>query len=249
MSRKSPSARPVNGTVPRYAEIARDLERAILSGAWPPGHRVPPEIELTARYGCARMTVNRALASLVNAGLIERRRRVGTVVAMPGSQPAVIEVRDIKTEIIASGRAYDYRLIDRRNIKAGATEARRLDVARGRNLLFLRAVHFADGEPFALERRWINVAEVPETLGEAFETQSAGAWLIEHVPWTDAEHHVGAAEAGTDEVAHLRVKLGAACLIMERQTWRRGASITFARFAFPANRYKVVARFTPRGGN
>lgn len=245
MTRKASPGRP-DGPMPRYAEISRDIERAILSGAWPPGHRVPPESELTERYGCARMTVSKALASLVNAGLIERRRRIGTVVAKPGSQSAVIEVRDIKTEIVASGAAYDYRLLARRAVKAGRDEAERFGISQGRALLFLEALHFSGGTPFAFERRWINVAEVPGALRESFANQSGGAWLIEHVPWTDAEHLIGATEAGADEVRHLGVRRGAACLVMERRTWRRGAAITYARFVFPAMRHKVVARFTPR---
>jgi len=244
MSRGKTSTRA--GSAPRYAEIARDIERAILSGAWPPGHRVPPETELTLRYGCARMTVNRALLSLVNAGMIERRRRIGTVVAKPGGQSAVIEVRDIKTEILAIGAAYGYRLIDRRLVKASETEGRRIGVPRGRTLLRLVALHLSDGKPFALETRWINIAEVPGADAVDFSGRSAGGWLIEHVPWTDAEHRISATEAGAEEVRHLLTKRGAACLVMERRTWRRGGPITFARFVFPGDRHHFVARFTPR---
>ncbi|WP_158913618.1 GntR family transcriptional regulator, partial [Caulobacter sp. S45] len=36
-------------------------------GQWPPGYRVPFETELMAEYGCARMTVNKAMAALVEA--------------------------------------------------------------------------------------------------------------------------------------------------------------------------------------
>lgn len=247
MSRHRPSGRNGAG-LPRYAEIARDIERAILSGAWPPGHRVPPESELTERYGCARMTVSKALSTLVDAGLIERRRRVGTIVAKPGGQPAVIEVRDIKTEIIASGAVYAYRLIERRAIKATAGDAKRFGVARGRTLLLIRALHFSNALPFALEHRLINAAEVPNALGEDFAEQSAGAWLIEHVPWTDAEHRISAIEAGAHEARALDIRRGAACLAMERRTWRRAAPITLARFVFPATRHHLIARFTQRRG-
>lgn len=58
--------------------IRGDIERRILSGEWPPGHRILYEHELMAEYGCARMTVNRVLSSLAEAGLIERRRRAGS---------------------------------------------------------------------------------------------------------------------------------------------------------------------------
>jgi len=235
-----------DNALPRYVEIARDIERAILSGAWPPGHRVPPESDLTERYGCARMTVSKALTTLVNAGLIERRRRTGTIVAKPGSQPAVIEVRDIKTEIVASGAVYDYRLLDRHSIKADRDLAETFGISHGRALLYLRALHYADGSPYAYERRWINVAEVPNVLQESFDARSAGGWLIEHVPWTDAEHHIGALAAGPEEAKNLKIARGSACLVMERRTWRRGGAITYAKFVFPGSRHKVVARFTPR---
>ena len=39
-----------NGTF--HHRIRADLEGKILSGEWPPGHRVPFEHELMAGYGC-----------------------------------------------------------------------------------------------------------------------------------------------------------------------------------------------------
>ena len=58
--------------------IRGDIERRIHSGEWPPGHRIPSEHELTLAYGCSRMTVNKALGALAEAGMIERRRRAGS---------------------------------------------------------------------------------------------------------------------------------------------------------------------------
>ncbi|WP_207543673.1 GntR family transcriptional regulator [Salipiger marinus] len=42
-----------------HDRILSDLESRILSGAWPPGHRIPTEQELRQTYGCSRMTVNK----------------------------------------------------------------------------------------------------------------------------------------------------------------------------------------------
>jgi cytochrome c-type biogenesis protein CcmF len=56
-----------------HQRIRADIQERILSGAWPPGHRVPAEHELMAEYGCSRMTVNKALSALAAAGLIDRR--------------------------------------------------------------------------------------------------------------------------------------------------------------------------------
>jgi DNA-binding GntR family transcriptional regulator len=62
-----------------YQRIRNDLEGRIISGAWPPGHRVPFEHELMETYSCSRMTVNKVLSALADAGLLVRRRRAGTL--------------------------------------------------------------------------------------------------------------------------------------------------------------------------
>ena len=60
-----------------HRRILDDVEGKILSGEWPPGHRIPFEHELTEQYQCSRMTVNKAITELVKRGLIERRRKSG----------------------------------------------------------------------------------------------------------------------------------------------------------------------------
>ncbi len=66
---------PTAGKPTLYKQIRLDIERRILTGEWPPGHRIPFEHELMARYRCSRMTVSKALSELAQADLIERRRK------------------------------------------------------------------------------------------------------------------------------------------------------------------------------
>lgn len=240
------AARKLDPELPRYLEIARDIERAILSGKWPPGHRIPTETELTERYDCARMTVNKALSSLVSGGLIERRRKLGTFVAVPRQEAAVLEIRDIKDEIVASGSTYRYQLLSRSLGRAATPDAARLGVSRGAPVVKIKALHFAGDTPFTLEDRLINVGEVPEAAQEPFKTISGGAWLIAHVPWTRAEHRISAAPPRTFESEKLQIATRSACLIVERQTWRFEQAITAVRWIFPGPMHHLVARFTPR---
>ena len=79
-----------------HERIRGDLEGKILSGAWPPGHRIPTEQELRTEYGCSRMTVNKVMTQLANAGLVLRRRKTGSIVMPQQSQNAVLEIKDIK---------------------------------------------------------------------------------------------------------------------------------------------------------
>jgi GntR family transcriptional regulator, histidine utilization repressor len=240
------TARKIASATPRYLEIARDIERAILSGRWPPGHRIPPETELTGRYACARMTVNRALSSLVASGLIERRRRLGSFVAMPDQQSAILELRDLKDEIVARGSTYRYRLLSRALGRASAQESEKHGLPKNAPVLRIKALHSASDTPFALEERLINVGEVPRAAEESFTHISGGAWLIAHVPWTEAEHRISAASATAFEANKLQIRTRSACLVIERKTWRLSRTITHVRLIFPETMHHVMARFTPR---
>ncbi|PMZ18025.1 GntR family transcriptional regulator, partial [Pseudomonas sp. FW306-02-F08-AA] len=78
------------------------------SGELAPGDRLPIEQELMQHYGCARMTVNKALSALLAAGLIDRRKRAGTFVARPRMHSMVLDVPDLPSQIRERGQTYAY---------------------------------------------------------------------------------------------------------------------------------------------
>jgi GntR family transcriptional regulator, histidine utilization repressor len=225
--------------------IRADLETKILSGEWPPGHRVPFEHELIAVYGCSRMTVNKVLSGLAAAGLIERRRRAGSFVRRPQFQSAVLQIHDIKAEVSERGQAYAYELLSQRRRKANAGDRELLSVGPEVGILALRCRHLADGRPFALEERLINLTAIPAGETIDFKSEPPGTWLLGHVPWTEAEHHISAMEADTETASSLKVPKGSACLVVRRRTWRSGETVTVVRLIFPGLSYHLVARFTP----
>ena len=74
-----PTPAPTQGQ-PRYLQIAAELKRAIASGQYPVGARLPTELELCERFEISRFTAREAVRVLASAGLITRRQRAGTVV-------------------------------------------------------------------------------------------------------------------------------------------------------------------------
>jgi GntR family histidine utilization transcriptional repressor len=228
-----------------HARIRSDIEGKILSGEWPPGHRVPAEHELMAGYACSRMTVNKVLSGLATEGLIERRRRLGSFVRRPQFQSAVLQIHDIKAEISSRGQRYDYELLAQRRRRANAADRDELEVGRETEIIALRCRHFADGRPFALEERLINLTAIPEGEAIDFSAEPPGTWLLSHVPWTEAEHHISASEADGEAAKLLDIAEGAACLVIRRRTWRSGITVTAVRLIFPGASYHLVARFTP----
>ena len=65
---------------PRYQQVADDLIRRIERGSYAVGSLLPTELLLCEQYRVSRHTVREALRRLRDAGLIRRRRRVGTEV-------------------------------------------------------------------------------------------------------------------------------------------------------------------------
>jgi DNA-binding GntR family transcriptional regulator len=69
---------PTGGGPPRYQEIMAAICGDISSGRVAVGARLPTEQELCARHNAGRHTIREAIRGLVDAGMVERRPRLGT---------------------------------------------------------------------------------------------------------------------------------------------------------------------------
>ena len=235
-------------TQPLHEAIRARLEADILAGIYKPGEKLPNETHLAAEWNCARMTVSRALGALAEAGMVQRRKRAGTFVARRTVQETVLEIRDVAAEVRASGREYAFRRLARREAGASAEEAAALGVKEGAPVLLVVGLHLADGQAHALEERLINLDAAPAAARERFEDTAPGAWLLTHVPWTEAEHAITALAADSQTAKRLGISTGSALLSLERKTWASGACVTSARFLYPAGAQRFTARLRqPRG--
>ena len=231
-----------------HQRILADVESSIVSGAWPPGHRIPSELALAETYGCSRMTVNKVLTQLARAGMIERRRKAGSFVARSHSRAALLEIQDIKTEVLALGLPYRFEVRERhkrRSLLAERELLGLLDVRPPGAVLVLDCLHYAGPRPFCFEQRVINLAAVPAAAAQRFDAVAPGAWLVDHVPWTSAEHRIRAEGASGVAAAALKLRAGAPCLVIERRTWHSEQPITHVQLTYPAEGREVIARFSP----
>lgn len=201
-----------------------------MSGAWHPGDRVPAEHELMVEFDCSRMTVNRALSALADAGLIERRRRAGTVVARPKRQMAAIAIPDIEAQVTASGAKYRLEALSIEYV-AGDDISADAGLSDAAAVLAIVCRHHGRGV-FALEERWINLDAVPEAAAVDFVRVAPGRWLLDHVPWSEGDYRITAIAAG-ERAAMLEVASEAPCLSFERWTSRGGVTLTYVRQVFP----------------
>ena len=236
----------LDGSGPLYEQIRRAISARITGGQWPPGTRVPPEQLLMRQLGTSRMTVHRAMVALAEDGLVQRRRRTGTVVALPPVSHPVMTIPDIQEAIAASGRAHRLEIVTRTHFPAGAPALRpRFGSICDGNILHLVCRHLADGKPYVIEDRVISLEAAPEAMAQSFTRRPPGSWLLDTVPWTEAEHRIHAAGATRAEARALAVDIGTPCLVVERRTWRGKTPITLVRLLYPGDAHRLVAHFKP----
>jgi DNA-binding transcriptional regulator YhcF (GntR family) len=102
---------------PPFEQVRAQLAGLIGSGRLLPGERLPTVRALAADLGLAVNTVARAYKELEAAGLVETRRRAGTVVAS-GAHTADVAVAAAAAKFAETAYA------------AGLTEAAAIDLAR-----------------------------------------------------------------------------------------------------------------------
>lgn len=135
--------------VPLHTQVSVRLERAIRGGAFAVGDRLESEMTVARRLGISRATAQRSIQSLVEKGLLIRRRGIGTqVVQERGSTPH--GTASLYEELRRAGRAPSTRVLVYEVIPAPAYIAERLRIPEGDVVLRLRRLREAEGLPVAI---------------------------------------------------------------------------------------------------
>lgn len=234
-----------NSSMSLHGKILTEIEQNILSGRWPPGFRIPSEMELTAHYQCSRMTVNKVLTQLAQAGLLERKRKAGSFVTRPHTSSAVLEIPDLRQVVLGMGQEYSSQLLSRVQRRSTREDMDAMRMDKAGPIVHALCLHRAGARPFCIEDRLINLEAVPDAGQEMFTEHSPSSWMVNHVPWSSAEHRIRAEAASAETAGLLQITPGFPCLVIDRRTWTGKRPITFVRLTYPADLYELDAHFSP----
>ncbi|MCM2427550.1 GntR family transcriptional regulator [Streptomyces sp. RKAG337] len=170
------------GRTPMYQQIAVALRDQIDAGTLAPGDKLPTEADLRKEYVVSRETVRKALAILVNEGLVVSARPQGHFVRR--RQPMVFrpqaefrkrpfspEMDAFVTEFSAEGRE-PRQEIEVAIVEPPAEVAKRLHIEPGELVAVRKRVRYLDGEPFNINDSYFPLSIVrdseimrPEDIG------------------------------------------------------------------------------------
>lgn len=140
---------------PRYRQLTDILRKDIESGRYPIGSLLPPEVELCETYGVSRHTIRDAIRLLQEAGMVERRRGLGTTVL--AASPPVSFVQPLGSVSALLQYARDARLelsaVERRGLSPEERQAYKLAGEEGGGAwLLLSGVRDRGDKPLSLTR-------------------------------------------------------------------------------------------------
>ncbi|MFF7604161.1 UTRA domain-containing protein [Streptomyces parvulus] len=223
--------------VPLYYQLAQQLEAAIEHGVLAPGNLLGNEVDLSVRLGLSRPTVRQAIQSLVDKGLLVRRRGVGTqVVHSQVKRP--LELSSLYDDLEAAGQGPGTVVVRHEEVPAPADAAAALGVAEGTGVTVLERLRLTHGQPVALLRNHLPAGLLP--LDEA-RLESTGLYRLMRargITLHSARQTVGARIATREEAERLDEREGAALLTMRRTAYDdTGRPVEFGTHVYRASRY------------
>ncbi|KUL67417.1 GntR family transcriptional regulator [Streptomyces violaceusniger] len=223
--------------VPLYFQLSQQLEAAIEQGRLAPGSLLGNEIELAGRLGLSRPTVRQAISSLVDKGLLVRRRGVGTqVVHSQVKRP--LELSSLYDDLEAAGQRPATQVLRNTTELATAEVAAALGISEGAEVVLIERLRLAHGEPMAHLRNHLPVGLLELDSAELEDTGLYRLMRAAGISLHSARQAVGARAATTEEGERLGEPAGAPLLTMERTTYDdTGRAVEFGSHTYRASRY------------
>jgi GntR family transcriptional regulator, histidine utilization repressor len=225
-----------------FRDIKDDILGKITRGEWKPGSLIPGEMELAERYGSARATVNRAMRELADEGIIERKRKSGSRVRLSPLRQARFDIPLVRREIEQQGHVYRYALVHSEVSTAPDWLRARLGLTVAGKVRHVICLHFADGAPYQLEDRWINLSLLPKARTADLSEVGPNEWLVSQIPFSEVEISISATSADATQADYLSCAPGDSLLQMERSTRWNEKPVTFVRLVHHRG-HRMTARY------
>ena len=231
--------------VPLYHQ----MEKVILDRISKPeaiNKMIPPEFDLIEIFGVSRATVKKTLDNLVNKGMLERRRGIGTRVIKNQLIEDLARLKSYTEEMESRGVVISTQLLDvsERNPDAYIREKLKLN-NHEKTISICRLRGTSEVFPVVLLRSDI-VTDIGVTLEDNFSNSLYRLIEQKHrvrIIW--AQETIEAAEATQEQAEKLEINPGDPVLIMERISYiENDRPIEFVRAVYRPDRYKFSIRLS-----
>jgi GntR family transcriptional regulator len=238
--------------VPYYHQLKQAIATAIELGDLKPGNMLPSEFSLAEQLGISRLVVHRALREMVADGILERKRAVGTFVAMPAKREFLVEgsLFSLSEGLAKSELEFSNRILTQEIIQASGEVAQALKIAAGARVVHLVSLRCIRQLPFALEEMFFSYDRFPAMATQDLNNASTYAALekLYGAYPHEAIDRVSADGATRSEASLLDVRINHPVLKLKRIAMNKaGEPVEYAIVTFHADRYQIVSRVKRSG--
>ncbi|WP_066370824.1 GntR family transcriptional regulator [Herbidospora mongoliensis] len=233
---------------PLWVQAVNLIKDQLGSGLLKPGGRLPPERELCERLGISRVTLRKALRTLVEEGILSPSHGRGWYVAPSVGAPAREWPNSLEsfTETARQmGLTPSSTVLRHEVVPANLDEAEQLSIAPGTPLFTLERVRLLNGVPTALDVTQVPAALVPGFAELDFSTGS----LYEQIAAVGlapvkANATIEAREADDYLAGHLQLEVGKPVLVMRQLVFSATDSPLFSSMVcYRGDRYRLRTSF------
>lgn len=230
------------GRGPRYAQLYRHIVSAIQSGELAPDSQLPPERDLAELAEVSRVTVRKAVAQLVDEGLVDQRRGAGSFVRGQGPklEQSLSSLISFTENMLARGRSSSSELLSRGLFPPTPDESMVLGLGTTERVSRLERLRSADGVPMAIEMSSLpeDILPDPGLVGTSLYQYLRGEGRAP----TRAIQRVGAINLNPREAQLLAMPAGAAVLRIDRTAYLpSGRPIEFTKGLYRSDLYDFIA--------
>lgn len=154
--------------IPLHHQLEQFLREGIDSGRFPANQRLPTEQELMEFFGLSRTPVRQALGKLTAAGLVMRKRSLGTIVLPQRFEERLSSLSTFTQEVEGRGQVPRAHLEQFVVQTADPKRIKYLNLAVGAKVYYIQRVRFIDDVPVGVLNSYIPVAVAPYLLETDF---------------------------------------------------------------------------------
>ena len=136
---------------PLYYQIREDIREKINGNEYPPNSMIPSEAELCEIYGVSRVTVRRAVLSLVQEGILTRGKGKGTFVSENYGLTHMNGVQSFSQELLGLNMRPSAKLLSCKIRKADSTLRSTLELQEGEEVVTISRLRLVNNEPCMVE--------------------------------------------------------------------------------------------------
>lgn len=162
---------------PLYLQIADELRRNIEDSVFKVGDQLPPELELSKRFGVHRHTLRRAVDVLRQEGIVDVERGRGTFVMAPIALPIGSRVR-FNECLQAQSLSLTWQVLRIVDIKADPQLAERLNLDLGASVILFERLSMIDDLPISISSSNFPGQRFPQLMAHCETYRSISQMLL-----------------------------------------------------------------------